>query len=114
MAESKVHAVVEVPEPQNVTELMSFIEMVNYSKCIPNLSGGPVLGYGGGLSLWHPSPILKMSSIYTHTPLIPCSRFSITCWNIVGADATPNRSLMYAKGPMCVFVLVPSAVYMHM
>ena len=38
-AESKVQAVVEAPEPRNVTELRSFIGMVNYyGKFIPNLA----------------------------------------------------------------------------
>ena len=38
-AESKVQAVVEAPEPRNVTEIRSFIGMVNYyGKFIPNLA----------------------------------------------------------------------------
>ena len=37
-ADAKVQAVVEAPEPRNVTELRSFIGMVNYyGKFIPNV-----------------------------------------------------------------------------
>ena len=37
--EEKVHALVSVPAPENVTELKSFLGMLQYNhKCLPNLA----------------------------------------------------------------------------
>ena len=39
LTEEKVKAILNAPQPQNVTELKSFVELLNYySKFLPNLS----------------------------------------------------------------------------
>ena len=66
------------------------------NKHLPLLKRRPacsiLLSTSSSAAMWPLSsgPVMSTSSIYTTTPGMSCSKFSITRWNIPGADETPN------------------------
>ena len=53
-------------------------------------------------------PVIRILSMYTDTPLIPCSRFSIVHWKIDGVDGTPKGRQLYLYKLLCVFTMTYS------
>ena len=66
------------------------------NKYLPLLRRRPaysiLLSTSSSAAIWPLSsgPVMSTSSMYTTTPGIFCSKFSITRWKIPGADETPN------------------------
>jgi hypothetical protein len=54
-------------------------------------------------------PEIRISSMYTDTPLIRCNRFSMVRWNIEGAEETPKGKRLYLYKPVCVFTATYSS-----